>query len=151
MQFCLFIWPWVNKTNTHTHTNKKHFSLHFCRGQHREHVLTPLQATDQGGTITMVTASGRSFTQQIKTEDTAVQETNPATLGQLVVETLTIWVKTLAHTYYCWYLLCVHVHVHTIQCRRLVITCAMATVYCTVSVWQKGQGMPGKQFWRHVV
>ena len=44
----------------------------------------PLQATDPGGTITVVTASGRSFTQQINTEDTAVQETNPATPGQLV-------------------------------------------------------------------
>ena len=53
------------------------------RLQHREY-LTPLQATDPGGTITMVTASGRSFTQQIKTEDTAVQETNQITPGQLV-------------------------------------------------------------------
>ena len=33
----------------------------------------------------MVTASGRSFTQQINTEDNAVQETNPATPGQLVL------------------------------------------------------------------
>ena len=49
----------------------------------------------------MVTASGRSFTRQIKTEDIAVQETNPATPGELVVGTLTISVKTLAHTYYC--------------------------------------------------
>ena len=102
--------------------------MHFHRAQHREHVLTPLQATDSEGTITMVTASGRSFTRQIKTEDTAVQETNPATPGELVVGTLTISVKTLAHTYYCWYLLCVHVH---IICRRFAITCTMATVYCT--------------------
>ena len=56
-----------------------------CRVQHREVVFTPLQATDLGGTITMVTASGRSFTRQIKTEDTAVQETNPATPGELVL------------------------------------------------------------------
>ena len=51
---------------------------------YKEHP-TPLQATDPGGTITMVTASGRSFTQQINTEDTAVQETNSATPGQLVL------------------------------------------------------------------
>jgi len=38
----------------------------------------------------MVTANGRSFTQKIKTENTAVQETNPATPGQLVFGTLTI-------------------------------------------------------------
>ena len=49
----------------------------------------------------MVTESGRSFTRQIKTEDTAVQETYPAIPGQLVVGTVTISVKTLAHTYYC--------------------------------------------------
>ena len=60
------------------------FIIHFHRVQHRKH-LTPLQATDPGGTITMVTASGKSFTQQIKPEDTAVQETNPATPGQLVL------------------------------------------------------------------
>ena len=60
-------------------------TLHIHRVQHRECLLTPLQATDPGGIITMVTASGRSFTQQINTEDTAVQETNPATLGQLVL------------------------------------------------------------------
>ena len=59
--------------------------MYFHRVQHREHLLTPLPATDQGGTITMVTASGRSFTQQINTEDTAVQETNQATPGQLVL------------------------------------------------------------------
>ena len=53
------------------------------RVPYRKH-LTPLQASDPGGTITMVTASGRSFTQQINTENTAVQETNPATPGQLV-------------------------------------------------------------------
>ena len=51
---------------------------------HREH-LTPLQATDPGGTTTMVTTSGRSFTRQIKTEETAVQGTTPATPGQLVL------------------------------------------------------------------
>ena len=59
--------------------------MHFHRVQHREHLLTPLPATDPGGTITTVTANGRSFTQQINTEDTAVQETNPATPGQLVL------------------------------------------------------------------
>jgi len=59
--------------------------IHFHRAQHREHLLAPLLATDPGGTITMVTASGRSFTQQIKTEDTAVQETNPATPGQIAL------------------------------------------------------------------
>ena len=59
--------------------------MHFHRVQHREHLLTPLPATDPGEAITMVTASGRSFIQQINTEDTAVQETNPATPGQLVL------------------------------------------------------------------
>ena len=59
--------------------------LHPYRVQHIECLLTPLQATDPGGTITMVTGSGRSFIRQIRTEDTAVQETNPATPGQLVL------------------------------------------------------------------
>ena len=74
-------------------TNKKetsHCKFHFCRGQHREQLHVPLQATDQRGTITMVTVNGRSFSQQIKTEDTAVQETNQATPGQIVFGTLTI-------------------------------------------------------------
>ena len=62
--------------------------MHLCkilfhRVQHREHLLTPVQATDPRGTITMVTESGRSFIIAIKTEDTAVQETNPATPGEL--------------------------------------------------------------------
>ena len=59
-------------------------TLHIHRVQLRECLLTPLQATDPGGIVTMVTESGRSFTRQIKTEDTAVQETNPATPGRLV-------------------------------------------------------------------
>ena len=67
--------------------------MHFHRVQHREHLLTPLPATDSGGTITMVTASGRSFIQQINTEDTPVQETNPATPGQIAFGTLAISVK----------------------------------------------------------
>ena len=58
--------------------------MHIHNAPPREVLLTSLQATDPGGTITMVTASGRSFTRQIKTEDTAVQETNPATQGELV-------------------------------------------------------------------
>ena len=62
----------------------------FYRAQHREHLLTPLQETDPGGTITMVTVNGRSFTQQIKTVNTAIQETNQATSGQIVFGTLTI-------------------------------------------------------------
>ena len=70
------------------------FWMHLCkilfhRVQHREH-LPPVQATDPGGTITMVTASGRSFTIAIKTDDTAVQETNPATPGELVLGTFSI-------------------------------------------------------------
>ena len=69
--------------------NTSHCKFHFCRGQHREHLI-PLQAADSGGAITMVTASGRSFTIQIKTEDTAVQETNPATPGQIVFGTFSI-------------------------------------------------------------
>ena len=60
-------------------------TLHIHRVQLKEHCFTPLQATDPGGTISMVTGSGRSFTQQIKTEDTTVQETNPATSGELVL------------------------------------------------------------------
>ena len=48
---------------------------------------TLLQATDPGETITMVTVSGRSFIQQIKTEDNAVQQTNTAAPGQLVLGT----------------------------------------------------------------
>ena len=67
--------------------------IHFHRIQCKEHRLTPLQATDPGGTITMVTASGRSFTRQIKTEDTTVQETNPATSGQLVLGNWSIALK----------------------------------------------------------
>ena len=59
--------------------------LHSHRVEHREHLLTPMQATDPGGTIAMVTGSGRSFTQQINTEDTAVQETISTTLGELVL------------------------------------------------------------------
>ena len=55
------------------------------RVQHREVLLTPMQATDPEGTITMVTASGRNFTRQINTEDTPLQGTNPATPGQLVL------------------------------------------------------------------
>ena len=66
------------------------FNMHICNVQHREVLLTPLQATDPGGTITMVTGSGRSFTRQIKTEDTPVQETNPATPGELVFRTFII-------------------------------------------------------------
>ena len=63
----------------------KHIPLHSHRVESREVLLTPLQATDPGGTITMVMASGRSFTRQIDTEDIALQETNPATPGQLVL------------------------------------------------------------------
>ena len=75
-----------SKMVEHSENNKQcNFTIHSHRLQHREVLLTPLQATDPGGTITMVTASGRSFTQQIKTEDTAVQETNPATPGELVL------------------------------------------------------------------
>ena len=47
----------------------------------------PLPATDPGGIITMVTASGRSFTQQINTEDTAVQKTNQLPQENLCLET----------------------------------------------------------------
>ena len=62
------------------------FNFHCTlRVERRKVLLAPLQVTDPGGTITMVTGSGRSFTQQIKTEDTALQETNPATPGQLVL------------------------------------------------------------------
>ena len=43
--------------------------------------------------VTMVTASGRCLTRQIKTEDTAVQETNAATPGEFVFGTLTTLVN----------------------------------------------------------
>ena len=70
--------------------------MHLCkilfhRVQHRKHLLNPIQATDPGGIITMVTVNGRSFTILIKTVNTAIQETNPrATPGQIVFGTLTI-------------------------------------------------------------
>ena len=85
----------TDKQNKHTHThiqtkNTSHCEFHFHRVQVRECLLTPLQATDPGGTITMVTASGRSFTRKLKTEDTAAQETNRATPGQIVFGTFTI-------------------------------------------------------------
>ena len=81
----------MGKQNKHTHTNNtSHCKFHFGRGQHREQLHVPLQATDPEGTITMVTVNGRSFIRQIKTEDTAVQETNRATPGQIVFGTLTI-------------------------------------------------------------
>ena len=64
--------------------------MHIHRAQHREQLLIPLQATNSEESITMVTANGRSFTQQMKTKDTAVQETNPAIPGQIVFGTLTI-------------------------------------------------------------
>ena len=103
----------------------------FHRVQHREHLLFPIQATDPGGTITMVTTSGRSFTIPIKTVNTAIQETNPAIPGQLVVGTISIpvnwWLITSighlhTHTHICTLqlLMCT---VHTIQCKRPVITC----------------------------
>ena len=67
--------------------------LHSHRVDCREVLLTPLQATDQGETITMVTASGRNFTQQIHSEDIALQEMNPATPGQLVLGNWSIALK----------------------------------------------------------
>ena len=78
-------WPGHEATYKRCHSYPPPHQLQLpYRLQHREY-LTPLQATDPGGIITMVTASGRSFTRQIKTEDTEVQETNPATPGQLVL------------------------------------------------------------------
>ena len=61
------------------------FTIHIHRVESREVLLAPQQATDPGGIVTMVTTSGRSFTRQIKTEDGAVQETNPAIPGELVL------------------------------------------------------------------
>ena len=60
-------------------------TIHIHRVESRECLLAPLQATDPGGIVTMVTTSGRSLTQHIKTEDGAVQETNPAIPGELVL------------------------------------------------------------------
>ena len=99
--------------------------MHFHRAQHREHVLTPLQATDSEGTITMVTESGRSFTRQIKTEDTAVQETNPATPGELVFGTFSIpvnrWLITSnGH---------LHTHTHILYAHRGYLLCVLYILY----------------------
>ena len=88
-------------------------AMYFHRVQHREHLLTPLPATDPGGTITMVTASGRSFTQQINTEDTAVQETNPAIPGQLVLANWSILkynCEALIVATFLWFNCYTHVH-----------------------------------------
>ena len=53
-----------------------------------------MQATDQEETITIVTPSGSVFTRQIKTDEvTAVQETNPATQGQMVLKNFSIPLK----------------------------------------------------------
>ena len=53
-----------------------------------------MQATDQEETITIVTPSGSVFTQQVKTdEDTAVQETNPATQGLMAFINFSIPLK----------------------------------------------------------
>ena len=60
-------------------------SLHSHRVDCREVFLTPLQVTDPGEIVTMVTASGRSYARQINTEDTAVQEANTDTPAQLVL------------------------------------------------------------------
>ena len=56
------------------------------RVEHSEVLSTPLQETDPRGTITIVAPTGRELIQQIKTnkEDTCVQETNPASAGQIV-------------------------------------------------------------------
>ena len=62
-----------------------HSKHHSHRVESREVLLAPLQATDPGESITMVTASGRSYARQINTEDTAVQEINPDIPGQLVL------------------------------------------------------------------
>ena len=68
--------------------------VHFHRVQDKEVLLTPVQATDQEETITIVTPSGSVFTRQIKTDgDTAVQETNPATQGQMVFKNFSIPLK----------------------------------------------------------
>ena len=65
--------------------------LHSLRVESRKVLLTPLQGTDPGGTITMVTASGRSFNRNITTDDTAIQETSPATSRELVLGNWSHW------------------------------------------------------------
>ena len=60
-------------------------SSHSHRVDCREVFLTPLQVTDPGEIVTMVTASGRSYARQINLEDNAVQETNTDIPGQLVL------------------------------------------------------------------
>ena len=53
-----------------------------------------MQATDQEETITIVTPNGSVFTRQIKMdEDIAVQETNPATQGQVMFKNFSIPLK----------------------------------------------------------
>ena len=126
------------------------FSFH--RLQLREN-LTPLQATDPGGTITMVTTSGRSFTRQIKTEDTAVQETNPATLGQLVLGNWSIITYFLLFKvgatwcYHAWcfarildsnklwfYIHCTHTYVmRTTTCLKFLTMCLPSLCHITIT------------------
>ena len=68
--------------------------VYFHRVPDKGVLLTPVQATDQEETITIVTPCGSVFTRQIKTDEvTAVQETNPATQGQMVFKTFSIPLK----------------------------------------------------------
>ena len=68
--------------------------VYFHRVQDKGVLLTPMQATDQEETITIVTPSGSVFTQQVKTdEDTAVQETNTATQGLMAFINFSIPLK----------------------------------------------------------
>ena len=114
-----------------------------------ELLLAPLQATDPGGIVTMVATSGRSFTRQIKTEDIALQETNPATPGQLVLGnwsialkccTMPCFVAQLLHKSPCTYpitqtwfnIQCSFVYKHIVV-RVLILMCIFYAFTC--SVW----------------
>ena len=99
-----------------------HQVFNFHRLQLREY-LTPLQATDPGGTITMVTTSGRSFTRQIRTDNTAVQETNQATPGQLVLGN---WSVPVEHKHFS---VVTHCHCHCFMMQLIIVLITVSLVH----------------------
>ena len=73
-----------------------------------------MQATDQEETITIVTPSGSIITRQIKMDAvTAVQETNPATQGQMTFMKFSVplkqWQISTYHALHTKHLLYLHV------------------------------------------
>ena len=77
-----------------------HFHCH--RVQHKEHHFTPLQATDPGGTITMVTVSGRSFIRQralLSRRQTQLSRDNLCSEPSVYQWTVNFQYWTLAHAH----------------------------------------------------